>query len=147
MKLRYLLGSSCCKYFNMSWVQKYPWCFQNGYCGYGYGSALWHTAVYRGPVPRCHGYSRVTQTQGEFIIFIIICTYDNLPAEICDRAEFETPPNIVFGTLPPPPTTHPWTSSCRGPAVEGPLFSGNPRCTTRAQVRRDGGWKRVGRVG
>ena len=108
-----------------------------------FGTPQYTAYPYRS-VTGIHG---LTHTKGEFIIFIIICTYDNLPAEICDRAEFETPLNIVFGTLPPPPPTHPWTSSCRGPTVEGPLFSGNPRCTTRAQVQRDGGWKRVGRVG
>ena len=37
-------------------VTRNLWCFQNRSHGYGYGSALWHTATYHVPIPWCHGY-------------------------------------------------------------------------------------------
>ena len=76
-------------------------------------------------------------------------TYLLFNAEMCDRAEFETPLNVALAPFLLLLPTHPWTSSCRGSIVEGSLLSTNHRCADRAHVGRIGGWERVGieRVG
>ena len=44
----------------------------------GMGRILWHTAVYRVPVPRCRGYARVKHTEADFLFMIFITTLSSV---------------------------------------------------------------------
>lgn len=61
-------------------------------------------------------------------------TYLLFNAKICNQAEFKTLLNVIFGTIPAPPATHPQTSTAGAQQLKGPCFP------VTLDVK-DGGWK------
>lgn len=66
-------------------------------------------------------------------------SYLSFDAEICDRAEFKTPLNVVFETRPFLLLLVLGYQAAGAQQLKGPCSLVSPRCTTKAQ-RSDGGW-------
>ena len=104
-----------------------------------FGTPQYTAYPYRG-VTGIHG---LMYTKGESIILIIMylqMSYLSFDAEICDRAEFKTPLNVVFETRPFLLLLLVLGYQAAGAQqLKGPCSLVSPRCATKAQ-RSDGGW-------
>ena len=103
-----------------------------------FGTPQYTAYPYRG-VTGIHG---LMYTIGGFIILIIMylqMSYLSFDAEICDRAEFKTPLNVVFETRPFLLLLVLGYQAAGARQLKGPCSLVSPRCATKAQ-RSDGGW-------